>query len=238
MKRIYSTIHVVLLLFFLPANAHAGDSAERRIIGFSETGQYFAFEQFGIQDGSGFAYSEIFILDTEKDSWAGGSPFKTRIEDDQEGLEVARATNAKKAQVAMQELGIGHQGRLLASNPPTEVGSDPRKIAFRQYAWSPTSMELQLTEIPMEPGLCGEFGLKINGFSLSFKANEDSEPILVHEDDSIPASRSCPLNYGISDVIIHRQPQGKQRLIALINVFSHGFEGPDRRFIAIPIKLD
>ncbi|MBZ0215456.1 MAG: DUF2259 domain-containing protein [Fimbriimonadaceae bacterium] len=238
MKRIYSIIHAVLLLVFLAANAHAGDFAERRIIGFSEDGKYFAFEQFGIQDGSGFPYSEIFVIDTETDDWAGGSPFRTRIEDEQADLQTARTETAEKAQPALLDLGLGHQGRLLASNPPTEAGSNPYDIVFRKYAAFGPFMELHLREIPMDPGLCGEFGILVNGFSLSFKADETQEPVTVHEDTSIPASRGCPLNYGISDVIVYEKPQDRQRMIVLVNIFSHGFEGPDRRFIAIPVMLN
>ena len=52
---------VFALLAIGPVNA--GDSAERRAMGFSVDGRYFAFEQFGIQDGSGFPYADIFIVD-------------------------------------------------------------------------------------------------------------------------------------------------------------------------------
>jgi len=66
---------IALLLFACSAiAAQAGDYAERRIIGFSANGKYFAFQQFGVQDGSGFPYSEIFIINTDTDTWAGGSP--------------------------------------------------------------------------------------------------------------------------------------------------------------------
>ncbi|MBN9059609.1 MAG: DUF2259 domain-containing protein, partial [Rhizobiales bacterium] len=47
-----------------PTAAMAGDFAERSILGFSPDGGRFAFEEFGIQDGSGFPYSNIFVLDT------------------------------------------------------------------------------------------------------------------------------------------------------------------------------
>ena len=64
------------LLFTVLSNsiAWAGDYASRHVIGFSADGRYFAFEQYGAQDGSGFPYAEIFIIDTQADSWVAGSP--------------------------------------------------------------------------------------------------------------------------------------------------------------------
>ena len=44
----------------MPLPALAGDAALADFIGFSEDGQTFAFEEYGIQDGSGFAYSTIY----------------------------------------------------------------------------------------------------------------------------------------------------------------------------------
>lgn len=47
--------------------AVAGDFANRDIIGFSADGSRFAFEEYGQQDGSGFAYSNIYIRDRYRD---------------------------------------------------------------------------------------------------------------------------------------------------------------------------
>ena len=70
---------VTLLAALFSGSAIAGDSAQFDAIGYSPDGRYFAFEQFGIQDGSGFAYSEIFIIDLQTDSFVAGAPFRERI---------------------------------------------------------------------------------------------------------------------------------------------------------------
>jgi predicted secreted protein len=49
------------LLLAVPA-AHAGDYAYRDILGFSSDGKSFAFEEYGVQDGSGFPYANIFVV--------------------------------------------------------------------------------------------------------------------------------------------------------------------------------
>lgn len=51
-----------------------------------------------------------------------------------------------------------------------------------------------------------------------------------------PASRGCPIGYGISEVIAYHRPS-EIVLIVLVDVFSVGFEGPDRRFLAVASTL-
>nr|WP_272210755.1 DUF2259 domain-containing protein [Marinicella sp. W31]MDC2876669.1 DUF2259 domain-containing protein [Marinicella sp. W31] len=41
--------------------ATAGDFATFTPLGFSDDGSVFAFEEFGVEDGSGFPYSNIFL---------------------------------------------------------------------------------------------------------------------------------------------------------------------------------
>ena len=62
--------------------ALAGDRALIDFIGFSADARYLAFEEFGVQDGSGFPYSNIYILDLPADKWAGGSPFLVSFKDE------------------------------------------------------------------------------------------------------------------------------------------------------------
>ncbi len=62
-----------LLLSVVAGSAQAADGAQSRPIGFSPDRRYFAFEQYGVQDGSGFAYSDIFVIDLSNDSWVKGS---------------------------------------------------------------------------------------------------------------------------------------------------------------------
>lgn len=66
----------------LAAPAMAGDRALIDFIGFSEDGQYFAFEEFGVQDGSGFPYSNIYVLDVSADSWVDGTPVRVQLDDE------------------------------------------------------------------------------------------------------------------------------------------------------------
>ncbi|MBL4758286.1 MAG: DUF2259 domain-containing protein [Rhizobiales bacterium] len=215
-------------------HANAGDQAERRIIGFSENGAYFAFEQFGVQDGSGFPYSDIFILNIANDSWAGGSPFRTRLDDETQGLNEARTITAGKAAAAISSLGIHDAGILLASNPITEIGADAHHVAFRPTNQIGAEWQLDINQFSLPVAGCSGFDQDIRGFALFLTMDENQEPKNLHQDHSIPSSRHCPLNYGISDVILHGDYNAPNQLIVLVRVMSVGFEGPDLRFIAIP----
>src|SRR6266540_3460201 len=106
------------LVFFLIVAivpAKAADNAERVIVGFSPDGRYFAFEQYGVQDGSGFPYSEIFVVDLKANKWVKGSPFREKVEDEGALLSIARAKAAKAANTLIAELKIAEPGEILAS---------------------------------------------------------------------------------------------------------------------------
>src|SRR5690606_1891155 len=93
----------LLMLGACVAPAVAGDSAQFDAIGYSEDGRYFAFEQFGIQDGSGFPYSEIFLIDLDTDDFVGGSPFRARIDTEMAQLADARSEAVELAGAALAE---------------------------------------------------------------------------------------------------------------------------------------
>src|SRR4051812_27449066 len=87
----------LLAIVALSLPAMAADNALINMIGFSEDGAYFAFEQYGIQDGSGFAFSEIYVVDLVNDKWLSGTPVVVRAEDETATLAATRADAVGKA---------------------------------------------------------------------------------------------------------------------------------------------
>ena len=81
-------VAVVIACTLCAAPASAGDFAERHIFGFSPDGSHFAFEEYGVQDGSGFPYSNIYIVDVANDSWLPGTPLRVRIDDESAGCDM------------------------------------------------------------------------------------------------------------------------------------------------------
>ncbi|MFZ5676075.1 MAG: DUF2259 domain-containing protein [Pseudomonadota bacterium] len=233
----------LLFLMLTATVSQAADNAERAAIGFSPDGRYFAFEQYGVQDGSGFSYSEIFVIDLEANQWVKGSPFRERIEDEAAPVSSMRAKAARSAAPLLDQLKIAEPGEALAAQLPTQAVADRHRIGFDPFYQSQTSQKgerytLRLDLVPFAaPENCYAEDGKQMGFRLTLKDNESGAEKEVHKDAAIPSSRYCPRDYDISDVIVYRPVSGTARQVALIGVYTPGFEGVNRRFIAVPFTL-
>lgn len=90
----------LFIAVLLGAGAAEGNFASSvEFLGFSENGGYFAWEQYGVQDGSGFPFSSVTVQETE-----GGAVVWSRrimLEDDRQDLERARETCRMEARKAM-----------------------------------------------------------------------------------------------------------------------------------------
>ncbi len=236
----------LMLAIFLPA--HAFDFAKREILGFSSDGNYFAFEQYGTQDGSGYAYSDIFIIDTRTDKWVKGSPYRYLLKDGveeismQEGVEKARAINRAAAKDALAV--ITEPGIIAASNRADENLSQRDVISIRPKSfWLPDDIQVmtfRVENIALKPdSSCLGFTSDdtFYGFKLT-RSGVDGIPIIMHQDKAIPKSRWCPLGYEPADVVVHISDKGKYSVAVLVRMARIGFEGSDRRFIAITGALN
>ncbi|MEQ8658668.1 MAG: DUF2259 domain-containing protein [Hyphomicrobiales bacterium] len=233
------SVTVFLALFgVLTLQANAAELAEPNIIGYSVDGRYFAFEQFGVQDGSGFAYSEIFVLDLVADRWVPGTPIRKRAVDETERLFDVRAEAMAEAERHLARLHISAAYRTLAATTPMEDGEQERLLTFNPRPIltpidPPRTMRLE--RLPMaSPRDCFDM-VETAGFALTLQVEGDGERT-IHRDERLPYSRACPSNYGISAIVtpFDRAPG---RAVALISVYQLGFEGLDRRFLAVPFDL-
>lgn len=234
-RRVFSRLALLAATLALAAPAVAGDRAQIDLIGFSADGRYFAFEEFGIQDGAGFPYSTIHALDLAKDSWIAGAPFKARLEDEGAPLADARSKAARLASGPLGELPIEVPGAFIALNGDGE-GGDGQVLRFgtpglgADPAAADHELSLATLDVPA-PAACATYTSEpIVGFALRL----DGETIRA--DTRVPDSRNCPLAYrlyGIAEPV--PAGLGAPARVAIVSVFSLGFEGPDRRFIAVPL---
>ncbi len=236
----YAVMLVLVLFFTCAGNAQAGDKAERHILGFSPDGGTFAFEQFGVQDGSGFPYADIFAIDTASDRWIDGSPFRVLLRDERAQLKWARRDVLTQAGNLLRERVISNPGRLLASNPPDELSADPHKVVVNanpvQLA-RPERWTFSLQEMTFKNPRCTAFvSEEVKGFKLTMQKDGQASRTL-HADTSLPKSRGCSLRYAISDILVHEPNGGKRVFAVLVSLYAHGFEGPDRRFLAVTAQV-
>lgn len=225
---------VTLLVLAAAPVAHAGDVANLEILGFSKDGKIFAFEEYGIQDGSGFPYANRYYINTSDNSFLPGTPVRVRLEQDGSPVSEARQKAREQGEktVPASELSA-NRGYTAGLNPITELSANPLRIKVNPRPVFPTidaPLEFVIEEIPIKAAeICGSQG-DTKGFRLSRIA--DGKTMVLLEDKSIPKSRGCPMGYALGGV----QTFSTDALTAyavLISVRQFGFEGPDHRWIAV-----
>ena len=231
------TLAAALCLAALPAKA--GDMATLNILGFSGDAATFAFEEYGVQDGSGFPYANRFYIDTANDSFLPGSPVRVRIDDETASVEDARAQARTQGEAIVPDSGLAaNPGFNAGFNPPTELSADPHRIVVNPRPVQPpvdAPLEFRLEEIPFPAtGSCaGVTGSSVGFRLLSIDASAGGVTEVLHEDTSVPSSRACPTGYRIGGVQTYIPFQGPSAIAVLIAVESFGFEGPDHRWMAV-----
>lgn len=239
MKQFHTFMTSIFLLLMTLAVSYAGDFAKREIHGFSVDGGLFAFEEYGVQDGSGFPYSNIYVIDTNTDQWTAGSPFRVRLDDETKSVFDAREESRILAGTVMKS--FESRGNIVATNRATELGIDgKRMIANPRLVVPPIddAIEFRLEEISFAgTERCEAFG-STNGFRLlKIGTRDGDETVKLHEDTSIPESRNCPLRYDLADLVTY-YPNNQAKVFAvLIRMQTVGFEGPDGRYLAVTGKF-
>jgi predicted secreted protein len=221
--------------------AYAGDAAEMRVIGFSADARIFAFEEYGVQDGSGFPYSNIYLIDLDRDKFTPGAPIKVTIEREAMVKE-ARALAWSKAQSLVTRYGADSDpGAFAVYRAAADLNAQGDTVRFNRYPRAPKvskaySIQLQPKPFPATKD-CLNASNGFNGFLLKL-VEADGKPVdrVLYEDASVPPSRKCPTGYRIGAVVMDNDKAATA--VAMIQASSQGFEGDDIRWIAIPIKLE
>lgn len=239
MVRLAVSVIGFMLATIIPAVA--GDRALVEVIGYSEDARYFAFEEFGIQDGSGFAYSSVYIVDLSSDSWVVGTPIREQADSEDASLSQVRAAVQLEAADDIAALGITTPAEFAALIGDGTPGTDAQTLRFGAPGYNPGAVsgdyELRLHSfMTTATSPCAEwFGVDPMGYQLLI-ADKGKER-LIHRDAALPRSRGCPVTYRLYGVVLPFNAGSISHAVALISVYPSGFEGPDRRFIAVPLGL-
>ncbi len=238
------TALVASALALVAAPSIAGDFSEFRPIGFSTDGGVFAFEEFGVQDGSGFAYATRYYIDTAADRYLPGTPVRVTLEEEMSSVNDARREAARQAaDIEASSGAAADPGVFAAFQPATDPQADPTFLLYQPFAIEPYPGDrwaASLTEKTLAPSSnCTAFDQADKGFRLELKkAGEPGAPIVLHDDSSIPNSRRCPVSYQIAGAMTHANPDGSTTHAILVLIRSIGFEGPDGRYIAVTKRID
>lgn len=255
MNRFGTAALLALALLAGVANARAGDGSAIHVLGFSADGRYFAFEQYGEQDGSGTLHSTVTTIELAVDRPVKGMPVSAIMDPDnpalgkeprEKQLADIRAKAAADAAALLQQLGIAGAGQMVASVRDSRARNmlHPEQVRTAQKAavgavtlpadrfGSDTRLVLREFDIalPRCKGLVS--GEHPNGFGLTLE-RKGRPTIHLSRDQTIPAPRGCPEKYGIAEAHALPLPDGSSALAVLIQYFYTAFEGPDRRFIVV-----
>ncbi len=233
-------VSLIAFMMLAAAPALAGDRALFNFIGYSQDGTYAAFEEFGEWDGVGGYYSHIYIVNLTDDSWVKGSPYlvdpNPNVDEDTTPIGVVRAKALELARAKLNELKIDVPAEtlyLLGDGMGEDRGkfvtySTPSYLGTGETMADPTTLALQLAGVTHEG--CDE--IDVSGFILDVYTEGGKKT--VHDDSTspLPKSRGCTIDYSIYAVLT---PLDGGPTVAIISVYSSATEGPDRRFMLVPL---
>ena len=244
-------VSLIAFIMLATAPALAADKATLNIIGYSDGSAYFAFEEYGVHDGSEAPFSNIYIVDLSADKWVYGVPYSVDATGDADPeaktLAQVRTEAMAKAKDKLKELKIAPDYTILALNGDGEHG-DMKTVNF----WTPNccgpdttedvkiTLDLKTVAIKAPPDACkmfSDYDQPIMGYALDFtdRSQDAVTTTTLHADGGkLPKKRGCTLDYGIYAVIAPPDDKISHR-VAIIETWTYGCEGPDRRFIAVPI---
>jgi predicted secreted protein len=253
LSRFFAAFVALCAIIAATTFAHAGDSAARKVLGFSPDGKTFAFEQYSTLYDSTENVVEIQIIDTLTDSFVKGSPFSVRTKDnDERELDVLRADVLARTEPTLKRLKIGDAGKHFPGKPSIDLD----EIGIYQMAERPLAKAQEITlpggrkaklavqETALGKASCygaggrGTFGnVIVQGLTLTLTLDDGSTTLQA--DKRLPKSRRCVTEYGIAEVWLHEAADGEQTLAVLLEtVDAHEFHaGPNRRFMAVTKRL-
>jgi predicted secreted protein len=227
----------------------ASEGASLSPIGFSPDGRYFAFEQYGIHDDSGYPYWDVFVTDLETGKQAANSPVSVEVEDPTKPIAAARIKVRKPANDLLDEHGVTEPYTLLAATPATQVVPDRRSVVFERWytsqgaapnllAFGNLRFELRVDDLKVpKSGHCDPSAGPYPGFELKIRDFERKQWRTLYTDDGLPVERGCARSYDLAAVVAQAGKPKTDRLVAIIGVYRTGFGGTDHRFIAVPFML-
>lgn len=203
----------LFLFFMMMALATPALALERPrldVLGFSPDGRFFAYRQSGVEENSGTAFADLFVVDTKDDSWVRGTPVRVRAMPSKGNLQHVRSLLDDQSARLMRRLGLNR-----ASEGVTFVPKDRSSMSLDL----PGGEKVQLTLSP-HPGLAApgcpvtapiEKG-SLLGFTLS--AQRGNTVTVLHDDRAIPRARGCSVAYRFASGFI--KPRGSDTVIAAL----------------------
>lgn len=243
------------LITLSSAVSFAGDASDSTILGFSKDGSHFAFMQTGVQDGSGFFWTQIDVIEV-----ASNKLVKRVYEDSEKYLpideEITPAQEKQfidmmKRRADLDRYGIDQaiKGNTVLNRPLTDFSSYNNTVFSVEY-WAQGGassmvktykLDIKESKAPVEKhnewcqdDFYGSYMITVNLTTNHSLYDDQYTPNVttLQKDTRVPASRACAWGYKPTQIINY-----KNALVVLVNYQTVGFEGPNYRFIAVTGQL-
>ncbi|MCX7747675.1 MAG: DUF2259 domain-containing protein [Clostridia bacterium] len=218
------SVFIVLMLFILPQTGFAAGKSQYVFYGFSSDAKYCAFETYGYYDGSGFPYSNIYIVDTIKNVYAVSPIILCDREEKYRDVNQVRAANMKIASTYFKKYKIEKKdlGKSIFIHPKDKhltsfkVGSKNYKLKLIEKNFDikdTTFVKEKIFELQL---------IKPNGQVKS-----------LQKDTRLPKSRRFPFTYNLLTGYVK-----DSKLVVFIEHEGYGFEGSDFTQMVVTGTLD
>lgn len=238
MKRLLITFAILFCSF----SCYAGDFAHFKQLGFSESGQYYAFMQMGTHDGSGLPYAEVFVIDVKKNEMVASGSYEVPTSEgdasdsdvsiDQACKKAIEATNLGKFAIVADQF----PGDDLLVRLPTDH-SKVSDIVFAtdnlaeggatgQATRYTVKVETTATK-PADQSIPEDFGTaQLLKLSVSWTEDEKARNLVIQDDKQLPLNRTYPLSYTVRRITGYNGG-----IVVIVSYETPGFEGPNVRYM-------
>jgi len=229
----FITSYFFVLLLLLSTLAYSGDQAYFELTGFSASGQYLSWETGGIQDGSGFQWASLEILNTQTSMQEENFEYVWDEYIDEFPSETDMLNFEKEKENICNAWGIdlNEVYEPLVFYPLTDLGVNRDTVTFclEKYVPDYHSGEITLTLLnkpaDIEQSYPEWFPPPVTPV-LQIKVNEEES--VFFQENTVPEECSFSMSYGI--YAIYRNPILPENLIVVLGTTEPGFEGPNGRF--------
>lgn len=216
----------------LAGSSSANFASTVEFVGFSSDAAYFAWEQYGVQDGSGFPFSETVVQET--DGGAIAWRWEVVLEDESDELSTARGICRSQARSILESLSPDgwSTGVLCIHHPPTDLGVEGDSVRFHSavpapgYALGDWTVRVEQTAVENSE-MEAFWGLIPVLLTVVARDNPACDERILIRDEELAPERSYSCGYGIESV----WAMGDSAFAVSIGVTSLGFEGTDLSYM-------
>ena len=213
----------------------AADLAEFALVGFSRDGSHVAWEEYGVQDGSGFPWASLAVVEASSGETVladtlllnlYSSGYSERWEDELDLVGLLRDSVRTLLAPALDSLGIeeGRTGVALLTRLPTDA-SHYRTTEFVRQWWGPGYARGPRYMLQLECDTLGrEMMYNAHLVSLRLVLRAAGRELVLADD----GADGAPMAYWYRIREVHMY--GDSTLAVVLSKGLPGFEGPDTRW--------